>query len=279
MSISKNGHPITSLDQWKQYAPPKSAHHWVDGRSAKEVARAWLAGGGQALPGEIQAALVIHPRFGTVLTWDCEPEAKLRFDCFPGEPRNSDLAVMATDSFGRYVLAVEAKADETYGQTVASAFEASRKRQIKNQQSNGIARIKRLIRLLFRPCTANEPKARELRYQLLTAAAGAIAEAKRQGVSRAILLVHEFVTPGTRDNNHKRNAADLQKFLHRLSGRPFASLRDGQIYGPFSPPGEPGIELFVGKAERNLRHSHNPSPSAACPSQTLGPDPIPPTED
>lgn len=53
-----------------------------------------------------------HPRFDDVLSWDAESEATMRFDDFPGEPRNSDLLVIAEDAFGPYVLAVEAKADE-----------------------------------------------------------------------------------------------------------------------------------------------------------------------
>ena len=90
MPISKHGQPITTLKEWLQHAPPKSAHHWVDGRSAKEVARAWLSGAGILFPPEVQAALFGHPRFGPVMSWECEPEAKLPFDRLPGEPRNSD---------------------------------------------------------------------------------------------------------------------------------------------------------------------------------------------
>lgn len=253
MPITKNGHPIATLDDWKKYAPPKSEQHWVDDRSAKEVARAWLAGSGNVLPVEVHALLATHPRFGSVLAWDCEPEAKLRFDSFAGEPRNSDLAVIAVDSCGSFVLAVEAKADEPYGETVADAFAASLERRIENPRSHGVSRIQGLVSLLLRPRAATAPKAAELRYQLLTAAAGAVAEAVRREASRAILLVHEFVTPATLDKNHEGNAADLQRFLHRLAGNPLDDFRDGQLVGPFVPPGAPSVELFVGKATRNLR--------------------------
>ena len=84
MSIAKAGRRIASLADWEQYAPPKSPHHWVDGRSAKEVARAWLEGGRTTMPHEVLAVLAGHPRFNDVLSWDVEPEAKLRFDTFPG---------------------------------------------------------------------------------------------------------------------------------------------------------------------------------------------------
>lgn len=42
MAVSKGGQPIRSLDDWRRLAPPKSPHHWVRGRSAQELARAWL---------------------------------------------------------------------------------------------------------------------------------------------------------------------------------------------------------------------------------------------
>jgi hypothetical protein len=251
MPISKNGQPITTLEEWRQRAPPKSAHHWVDGRSAKEVARAWLNSSGTAYPSEVQAALVGHPNFGHALSWECEPEAKLPFDRFPGEPRNSDLAISATDSFGSYVLAVEAKADEPYGETVADAFVAALERGIENPRSNGIARIQGLASFLFSPRAAS-PKVGGLRYQLLTACAGAVAEATRRQASRAVMLVHEFITPATQDVNHERNAADLLQFLHRLGGKPIEGFMDGQLYGPFSLPGASGVELFVGKVKREL---------------------------
>ncbi len=67
------------------------------------------------MPPEVLAALATHPNFGPVLSWEAVPEARLRFDSFAGEPRNSDLVVHAEDASGPYVLAIEAKADETYG--------------------------------------------------------------------------------------------------------------------------------------------------------------------
>lgn len=252
MPISKNGQPITTLEEWQQLAPPKSAQHWVSGRSAKEVARAWLSAPGLEYPSEVQAALAGHPKFGPVLSWECEPEAKLPFDSFPGEPRNSDLAVSAVDSFGAYVLAVEAKADEPYAETVADAFFAALERGIENPRSNGIARIQGLARFLFRP-RAGSPKVGGLRYQLLTACAGAVAEATRRRASRAVMLVHEFITPLTQDINHERNAEDLLRFLHRLGGKSIEGFMDGQLHGPFSLPGASGVELYVGKVKRNLR--------------------------
>ena len=197
--------------------------------------------------------LASHPRFDEVLSWDAEPEARLRFDAFPGEPRNSDLLVIANDAFGPYVLAVEAKADEPYGVTLAEALGAALERRIENPRSNGIARIEVLATLLLRPRTVGLPKAKDLRYQLLTACAGTLAEAHRRQLARAVMLVHEFITPATSDVNHARNASDLRLFLSRLSGHANRLVHDGELQGPFVFGPYAGVELFVGKVARNLR--------------------------
>lgn len=253
MSIVKAGQPIRTLDEWKRLAPPKSPGQWVDGRSAKEVARAWLEGDGVKLPKEVQLALAAHPMFGPVVTWEAEPEARLPFDNFPGETRNSDLAVFPQDAFGPYVLAVEAKADEPFGETVGTTLANALESRIENPRSNGIARIESLVSRLLRPHNGCAAKATDLRYQLLTACAGAVEEARRRVMARAVLLVHEFVTDATSDANHRRNATDLARFVARVADHPPESIVDGQLYGPFNLIGASGIMFFVGKVIRRIR--------------------------
>ncbi|WP_139192022.1 DUF6946 family protein [Thiocapsa roseopersicina] len=253
MPIAKAGQPIASLADWEQYAPPKSPRHWVDGRSAKDVARAWLEGGGITMPPEVLATLSGHPRFDDVLSWDAEPEGRLRFDAFPGEPRNTDVLVVANDAFGPFVLAVEAKADEPYGDTLGTVLAAALERRIENPRSKGIARIEGLATLLLIPRSAGLPKAGDLRYQLFTACAGALAEAQRRRAGRAVMLVHEFITPATSDVKHARNASDFRLFLSRISGCSHRDVADGELQGPFVFAPYASVELFVGKVTRNRR--------------------------
>jgi hypothetical protein len=56
--------------------------------------------------------------------------------------------------------------------------------------------------------------------------------AHRLGYSRAIMLVHEFITDQTNDEYHRRNAADLEAFVRRLSHGAVANVEAAQIYGP-----------------------------------------------
>ncbi|MCP5178421.1 MAG: hypothetical protein H6994_00760 [Pseudomonadales bacterium] len=256
MPIFKGTTEITSLELWETLGGPKSTGQWVDGRSAKEAARAWLHDGGRTLPEEVAAVLQGHPDFGIVRSWQAEPEAKLRFDSFAGEPRNSDVLAIPEDSNGAYVVSVEAKADEPFGAIVSVTLADARKRKEVNPRSNGIERVEQLATALFGESAADTSALADLRYQLLTATAGALCEAERRGVTRAVLLIHEFRTSKTSDEKHAANAADLNHFVQRLTGG--AVQRIGKtLAGPFQVPGiplvSPDIRLYIGKVTRNLR--------------------------
>jgi hypothetical protein len=257
MPITKDGVEITSLESWERLAGPKSPNQWKDGRSAKEVARAWLESGGENLPEEVSAAFSGHKSFGPVLSWQAEPEKKLAFDNFPGEPPNIDLVVHAQDSQGPFLIAVEAKADEPFGQTVADTLAAAVERRLKNNRSNGVTRIEQLSAAILGPHQSGDPPLKGIRYQLLTAIGGLLCEAQRRDCDRAVMLVHEFVTDETDDDMHARNAMDLNIFIKRLTHGSLTAVQPGVIYGPFVVPGKPvlsaEIDLYLGKVSRNLR--------------------------
>src|SRR5690606_39201700 len=109
MRITKNSQAIRDIDHWGEIAGPKSSKHWVAGRSAMETARYWLACGDE-FPPQLAAILRNHADFGAISCWTGEPEVKLSFDDRRGEPRNTDLLVLAEDDRGAFVMAVEAKA-------------------------------------------------------------------------------------------------------------------------------------------------------------------------
>lgn len=254
--IRKNGQVIASLTDWEKYAGPKSSDQWVDDRSAKEAARAWLAGG-ELLPPEISSALAGHPEFGEVLDWSAEPEAKLLFDDFAGEPRNSDLVVHARDAKGSYLIAVEAKADEPFSDSIEVTIKKAEARQTANPRSNGLNRVSQLGEALFRNEMAINPVFKSLRYQLLTASAGALCEAERKGYGRAVLMIQEFITRKTDDDNHLKNGLDLRNFINAIHAGAMAAPESGVLYGPFFVPGGKLLkappQLYIGKVVRNLR--------------------------
>ena len=96
-----------------------------------------------------------------------------------------------------------------------------------------------------------------LRYQLFTAAVGALREAERRGISRTVLLIHEFVTPLTADDKHARNHRDLDAWLRRVSGGRYETAAPGVLLGPISVPGRPLMfgpgQFYMGIARRDMR--------------------------
>lgn len=259
MIFSKKGIPILRLEEWESLAGPKRRAHWQDDRSAKEVARAWLGVTAPSLPAEVATALDAHPAFGTVVDWSAEPEARLRFDDLRGEPRNTDLLVHARDQYGEFIIALEAKADEVFGETVAEALAAAVERKLGNPRSKGVERIEHLAAALLGPRRKGEPRLAEIRYQLLAAVAGAVAAAPKKGGQRVILLVQEFRTRRTTDANHAANARDLDIFVRRLSHGQVPRIRNGVIHGPLEIPGKPlfgsSPQLFIGKVSRIVGES------------------------
>jgi len=259
MAILKHGQPIIDLSDWEERAGPKRTNQWREDRSAMEVARCWLSAN-PSLPAEVIAVLSNHPAFGAVKQWEAEPEVRFPFDQFPGETRNTDLAVYAKDEFGEFVLAVEAKADEPFGETVADALTAAIERKLEIPNSNGVARIEQLVAALFGSPNANEATLGELRYQLLTATAGALKAGETRGAtSRVVLLIQEFRTRQTDDSKHAANAMDLNRFVRCLSHETTATIEPGVLSGPFAVPGAPlfrtPASIFIGKVCHNLRNS------------------------
>jgi hypothetical protein len=256
MGIVKNGQSITTLAAWEELGGPKSKEHWVADRSAMEVARAWLEVPGR-MPREVCESIERHRAFGAALSWSAEPEARLRFDGFAGEPRNSDLAVAVTDAHGAYLMAVEAKADEPFGATVAETLADSAERYVANPRSNGVARVLQLAQSMLHPAGRGAPLVGLLRYQLFTACAGAICEAERRQMDRALLLVQEFVTRRTKDERHRSNAGELDAFVSRISRGQISKVASGDIHGPFVLPCKPlftgRVSFYIGKVTRNLR--------------------------
>jgi len=248
--IEKDGRTLTTMEDWLIYAGPKNEIQWKDDRSAKESARAWVTAA-PSIPSEIESILCSHADIDAFQEWRAEPEAQVRFDSFRGEPSNIDVLLVGLDHSGSLVVAVEAKADEPFGSTVRETLAKARSRFESNPRSKGVARVEQLLKGLFGVKPTELDSLLDLRYQLLTVSAAALAEAERRSARRAVVLIHEFITSATSDQKHDSNMRDLVQFVWRLSGRR-DSLRPGALIGPFSVPGTPivrsDISLYFGKA-------------------------------
>ncbi len=150
------------------------------------------------------------------------------------------------------MVAVAAKADESFGNTLAVQRTRAEAARVKNPRSRALERVERLVhQVLGLPDVT--PEVEGIRYQLLTATAAAVAEAERIGATRAVVLVHEFVTDATSDERHDANAADLRAFAGRVFGKDVTGL--DRLLGPVSLSGSDHHRpaLYLGKVRTVLR--------------------------
>ena len=241
--IAKGEQRVTTLEDWYSYAAPKSPTQWKDGHSAKENARLWL-GGAPELPSGIVEVLEACGDVGKLRSWTAEPEARVRFDDFGGEPANVDVLVKADDEYGPVVIGIEAKVNEPFGETAGKTLSQARGRLKRNSGSKGVSRMRQLAKM-FRLDLGRRAVLR-LRYQLLTLTAATLAEAQRQQAQRAVVIVHELVTFLTRPEHRDRNASDLEVFLRTVFGNT-GSISPGATAGPFR--NDRHCRLYFGKAQ------------------------------
>jgi hypothetical protein len=255
--LGKNNRPITGFEDWKEFAPPKAAHHWAAGRSAREFASLWCRQGKPSMPVVLREVFESMEGAREIEFEVGRPEHRIRFDNRRGEPRNADMAFVYRAGVVRVAVTIEAKADESFGQTVAQTFAAAAKRAALNDRSGGIDRVHDLIAALFSPRTAKNSEISGLRYQLLTAVAGTIAYAKTEGASKAVLVVHEFKTTATEDGLHTRNANDLDRFLNSLASKRATEPTMAAVWGSFKISGAPLFAdvppLYIAKAVTDCR--------------------------
>lgn len=254
--IRKGKIAITNLEDWEKYGGPKKSTHWKDGRSAKEVARAWIESFPE-LPLEVTQAINTNSDFGKIESWVAEPEAGLKFDSFRGEPPNMDLFVIANDSKGLLVMGIEAKADESFSAILNDTYREALSRLNKTPNSKGVIRLENLLTNLFEANLSSLSDYGKLRYQLLTATAGLLSAARKQGAIRALLLIHEFRTNQTDDKLHSLNQADLNDFISVFSKGKYDSVNNNCVIGPIVHRSEftdnEEVQFYIGKAIRELR--------------------------
>jgi hypothetical protein len=274
MSVQINsyaGVPIRSFSEWEKYAlpPERKELHWKKGRSAYQLGWSWTANGEPAVPHELIDLLDSHEGTkGTViLSGITEHETALPFS--KGGPRCHDLALLAEQNGHTVTVCIEAKADESFGGTIAKEVLKAKKRE----GTMFLKRLDWLTRSLLGLSAFKDEQLlvlsdaiTELRYQLLSAVGGTLIEAEYQKASKAVFVVHEFRTAATKDAFLDSNAGALNRFLSLLlfankAGHDDIQLESGHMFGPIlitdrsveGPIKIPyHIPLFIGKIRTDL---------------------------
>jgi hypothetical protein len=249
LQLHKRGAPITSLEEWFRLAPPKRREkQWVDGRSAKELAKAFLSSGVPAVPHEIIETLETHPDLRGVRLQEGTPEHIIALDDFLGETRNADLVLTGKCASGIVALSIEAKADEPFGDRIGLYL-----RSISNPRSNVPARIESLRSAILPNLT--RPDFEAVYYQLLHGAAASLIYADKVGANVSVFLIYEFIGPTCRQERVDRNHRALATLVSGLAGGP-VDLKSGQVLGPFQVNGggriPVRIPLYIAKTRRSL---------------------------
>lgn len=257
--IIKGEEAIHSKERWFQLAPPaRGGIHWKDGRSAKELARAWFptSSASPQVPAELDSLLRTVPDLYPLIWERGVPEHEVPLDTFQGGKRNQDLMLVGHAGNCSVVVSIEAKADETFDKTLEEWIKSG----AENPRSNISARAALLLAGLIGKTGADNPDLLGIRQQLLTGTAGALIEAKREGADVAVFVVHEFVANQcTKPKWLERNQCDFEKFVRLLLKAPDANIHQGILFGPIEVPGgefiPSDIPLYVGKVRRSLDDS------------------------
>lgn len=250
--MSRREEPIRTLEEWQEFAPPARALHWKEGRSAMELARLWLGGEGQRLTG---ALLSGHPPLAGFVADSATAEAQVSFDEHRGGRRNHDLLLEGRTDRGPAVVGIEAKADESFGQTLG-AYQAAAERHIATgQRTNALARLEGLSRRILGRETLKDADLR-LRYQLFSATAGTLAAARDHRAVQAVLLIHEFLG-NTDERRVAQNTEDLAAFLRVAFGTDLPRQSEW-VLGPLAVPGDGDIGFYVAKLTTHLEDADAP---------------------
>jgi len=278
MRLASNAFPptVASVVEWrKQWSPQMGLRQWQNGKSAKELAKAWFRTAGRAeVPPGFRSLLESHLATRELVIESVVGEPTIPLDA--GRRRHSDLVLKGNAAEVPMLIHVEAKADEEFAKTCEAAWKTALRKEPKSTLPD---RMSRLCHLLFgtkdfERCLENMPASlRQLRYQLLYGVAATILDAARQRISAAVFVVHELLPgnmtkPFLRDDGTprpllkarqiKRNAQDLQLFLATLTRYQVNELSVGHLCdaGEFSPNNSDwlhltapaSVRLLVGKA-------------------------------
>lgn len=244
MKLNKNIVTVTkeivTLTDWQVLASPMGGDsQWRDGRSAKELAR-YITDSLPQMPKELENLLSDFSQANSSFDWSAEYVTDFcKYGYGKGMGRNHDLIVYNEDVF----LGIEAKADEPFGsKTVAE--------ELKDASDNKKMRIEKLSELVFGDQAEHHL---HLRYQLLTACAGVLLEAKHRKIQNAVMLVLVFLKTGADasgrpyylEENRERNHKDWTDLLCQLRASPY---KNGCFKASVSPQCA-GMDLYVQKIE------------------------------
>lgn len=214
-------YPINNVKDWKTYAPPQNPNtQWVEGKSAKTLAEYVFKDDKKDFEQKI-GGLLSSLSLAIPQTFTCEPEAKTYFPSNWGTsgPRSHDLLMVGKADI---LIGIEAKVDEPFGEKLSTMRKTAEKKNADGGKNMNL-RIDSILNFLYPKGAPTNSE--DLMYQLLSATAGTIIEAKRQGKKNAVALFMVFKTKGIQQNRIEDNNSKFEVFCKSLG----LSLEGGAI--------------------------------------------------
>ena len=241
----EDGPEIRNLDSWFRHGGPTGEiKHWKDFRSAKELARAWCRYGVIRCPIELST---LFDQKNAFRGWELQQvvaEMLLSFDDNPRGNRNADLAGWGL--FGpigckeNFVFTIEAKADENFEGSVL----AWKNKRIKNSPNSGAPeRLEKLALGLFGRMP--DKSIESLQYQLLPALAGTAVLGRTKSASRALLIIHEFISLSLDFDKVIKNSVAVEDFVRQIPGWENSKIKCGSLLPWIKLPGNKWIPKNV----------------------------------
>lgn len=229
-----NGQAIRSVEDWLTLAyPPDAGVEWKDFHSAKELARAYFRTGSPAVPEEMVALLNSRPETKELQIDAAVAGKSIVADTHWAKKRQTDLLLYGRRGQQRIVIAVDAIADQPFGETIDEALTHC------NPDTPRPALIYDLSRAVFgRPIDA---ELRRLRYQLLHGVAATIIEARNHRAAFAVFVIHEFLSLALDFDHVMRNDEDLTEFVHSVPRGRGERLSCGTLLPPTTARAEMGV--------------------------------------
>jgi len=225
--VDSRGQRISNLVEWQSriFDGTSKEKDWKKGRSAHSLAEFIM---------DRKGAAYLETRMSSVLSQHVKleqatPEYLAKFDSYPGNPSNLDLAI--TGYVERLTLraslfvGVEAKVDETFGNTVRSRYSSAIKTREAGNRTNAPERVKGLLSRYFSVHgSPDSSRFAPIRYQLLTGTAGTVAAPGE--VSVFYILV--FRTSMYDERKGMSNLRDYGSFIEAARGK--LLIRDGKDF-------------------------------------------------
>lgn len=248
MLLKKNdGSLISTVEEWER---PKKTTQWKDGRSAKELAKAWFNNDTPSIP--IEIIEILKNSFGNnIEIIQAIPEFTTSLP-EKGEGRNHDLYCQCKINNENVTLCIEGKVDESFDSPIIEKYKKALEKRNNNEKTRLPERIEKLVEMLpFQYSSIEDSIIKDNGYQLLTALTGTAIQAEKDNSNFAIFLIHEFHTDLTNSKKIKDNQHDYTSFLKALTNQENLDINQNTLFGPIRVN---NINCYIGKVVSNIKN-------------------------